>query len=245
MPSGGESRTKEIKAFWASCYVPSSGLGALTEEKWVVYLVNIMKRYLKLFIHGLHSRRLFLSFPHFPIFYFLVRKAWQVEMPSVARPFSSPWSLFRPAFPCIKILGVGLKRGACCDMPLWEGSVPQDAHTVCVCVCVCVSVVCTHSIMSDSLQPHGLVACQAPLSMRFFRQEYRSGLPFPCSGDLPDPGIEPVNPELAEDFLPFAPLDLQPPCAGEESYCWSPCVYIFTGYSAWPWSPEKGMQSSQ
>ena len=137
MPSGGESRTKEIKAFWASCYVPSSGLGALTEEKWVVYLVNIMKRYLKLFIHGLHSRRLFLSFPHFPIFYFLVRKAWQVEMPSVARPFSSPWSLFRPAFPCIKILGVGLKRGACCDMPLWEGSVPQDAHTVCVCVCVC------------------------------------------------------------------------------------------------------------
>ena len=33
------------------------------------------------------------------------------------------------------------------------------------------------------------VACQAPLSLRFPRQEYRSGLPFPSPGDLPDPGI--------------------------------------------------------
>ena len=35
------------------------------------------------------------------------------------------------------------------------------------------------------------VACQAPLSVRFFRQEYWSGLPFPSPGDLPDPGIKP------------------------------------------------------
>ena len=35
------------------------------------------------------------------------------------------------------------------------------------------------------------VAHQAPLSMKFSRQEYWSGLPFPTSGDLPDPGIEP------------------------------------------------------
>ena len=34
------------------------------------------------------------------------------------------------------------------------------------------------------------VACQAPLSMGFSRQEYRSGMPFPSSGDLPDPGVE-------------------------------------------------------
>ena len=34
------------------------------------------------------------------------------------------------------------------------------------------------------------VAYQAPLSMEFSRQEYWSGLPFPSSGDLPDPGIE-------------------------------------------------------
>jgi len=30
------------------------------------------------------------------------------------------------------------------------------------------------------------VACQAPLSMEFSRQEYWSGLPFPSPGDLPD-----------------------------------------------------------
>ena len=35
------------------------------------------------------------------------------------------------------------------------------------------------------------VACQAPLSMEFFRQEYWSGLPFPSPGDRPNPGIEP------------------------------------------------------
>ena len=34
------------------------------------------------------------------------------------------------------------------------------------------------------------VACQPPLSMGFPRQEYWSGLPFPSSGDLPNPGIE-------------------------------------------------------
>ena len=36
------------------------------------------------------------------------------------------------------------------------------------------------------------IACQAPLSMGFPRQEYWSRLPFPSSVYLPDPGIEPV-----------------------------------------------------
>ena len=40
------------------------------------------------------------------------------------------------------------------------------------------------------------IACQAPLSMRFSRQEYWSGLSFPSPGDLPDPGIEPRSPAL-------------------------------------------------
>ena len=46
------------------------------------------------------------------------------------------------------------------------------------------------------------VACQAPLSMGFSRQEYWSGLPFPSPGDLPDPGIEPESPALKTDSLP-------------------------------------------
>ena len=37
------------------------------------------------------------------------------------------------------------------------------------------------SIVFDSLWPHGLYFCQAPLSMGFPRQEYWSGLPFPTS----------------------------------------------------------------
>ena len=45
------------------------------------------------------------------------------------------------------------------------------------------------------------VACQAPLSMGFFRQEYWSGLPFHSPGALPDPGIEPLSPALAGGFF--------------------------------------------
>ena len=41
------------------------------------------------------------------------------------------------------------------------------------------------------------VARQAPMSIGFPREEYWSGLPFPSTGDLPDPGIEPVSPALA------------------------------------------------
>jgi len=45
------------------------------------------------------------------------------------------------------------------------------------------------------------VVLQAPLCMRFPIQEYRSGLPFPSPGDLPDPGIEPVSSALASGFF--------------------------------------------
>ena len=49
------------------------------------------------------------------------------------------------------------------------------------------------------------VACQAPLSMEFSRQEYWSGLPFPSPGDRPRPGIEPRSPALQADTLPSEP----------------------------------------
>ena len=37
------------------------------------------------------------------------------------------------------------------------------------------------------------VACQAPLSTGFSRQEYCSGLLRPAPEDLPDPGIKPIS----------------------------------------------------
>ena len=52
-----------------------------------------------------------------------------------------------------------------------------------------------------TLETPWTVACQAPLSMGFSRQEYESGLPFPSQGDLPNPGIEPRSPTPKMDSL--------------------------------------------
>ena len=72
---------------------------------------------------------------------------------------------------------------------------------VCVCVCVCAQ-------LPSCVWLFGIpwtVACQAPLSMGFSRQEYWSGFPFPPPGDLPHPGIEPRSPTLQVDSLPAEP----------------------------------------
>ena len=41
--------------------------------------------------------------------------------------------------------------------------------------------------------------------MGFPRQEYWSGLPFASPGDLPDPGIKPAFPVLADEFFTTEP----------------------------------------
>ena len=51
--------------------------------------------------------------------------------------------------------------------------------------------------MSNSATP--LAVAQTPVSIEFSRREYWNGLPFPSSGGLPDPGIEPSSPELQAD----------------------------------------------
>ena len=48
-------------------------------------------------------------------------------------------------------------------------------------------------------------ARQVPLSMRFSRQEYWRGLPFPFPGDRPNPGVEPRSLTLQVDSLPSEP----------------------------------------
>ena len=60
------------------------------------------------------------------------------------------------------------------------------------------------------------VACQVPLSMCFPMQEYWSGSSFPSLGDLPNPGIKPMSPELQADSLLLSHL-------GKSSLTWGMC----------------------
>ena len=65
----------------------------------------------------------------------------------------------------------------------------------------------SRSVLSDFATPW-TIAHQAPLSMRFSRQECWSGLPFSTPGDLPDPRIEHMSlgsPALAGGFFTAAP----------------------------------------
>ena len=71
-----------------------------------------------------------------------------------------------------------------------------------------------------------MIACQAPLSMEFSRQEYWKRLPFPTPGDLPYPRIKPVSPAfpaLAGRFFTTA----QPgkPIAYQESIKFFPSLF--------------------
>ena len=84
-------------------------------------------------------------------------------------------------------------------------------------------------VTSDSFATPWTAARQAPLSMRFPRQEYWSGFPFPSPGDLPDPGIEPVSPACQVDSLtaeprgkPFSWLRLSENCSPHCPKSWSP-----------------------
>ena len=93
-------------------------------------------------------------------------------------------------------------------------------HMVNVCVCLCniKSHLSYMVIISSAFQQYFFlllscfshvqlferqltIAYQATLSMEFFQQEYRSGLPWPPPGYLSNPGIEPTSPALQVDSL--------------------------------------------
>ena len=59
------------------------------------------------------------------------------------------------------------------------------------CFIAYISYVC--SVGSNLFAAPKTVACQAPLSGEFSRQEHWSGLPFPPPGDRPHPGIKPES----------------------------------------------------
>ena len=64
------------------------------------------------------------------------------------------------------------------------------------------------SVVSQLFVTPWTLAHQAPLSMRFSRQEDWSGLPCPPPGNPPDPGIKSASPSLLHwqaGSLPLAP----------------------------------------
>ena len=58
----------------------------------------------------------------------------------------------------------------------------------------------SHEVTSNSCDPMDYSLPGSSVH-GFSRLEYRSGLPFPSPGDLPDPGNEPRSPALQADFL--------------------------------------------
>ena len=86
--------------------------------------------------------------------------------------------------------------------------------------------------MSNSFAIPWTVACQAPLSMGFPRQEYWSGLPFPFPGDLPNTGIKPMSPKLVDGFFP-----IEPPGKSKDFRLCSQSVGLFFSSFSHVWVP--------
>ena len=123
---------------------------------------------------------------------------------------------------------------------------PSVCVSVCVCVCVCVYVrACAHALAQSCLTLSNPRECspQAPLSMKFSRQEYWSVLLFPIPRDLPKSGIKPmslVSPALAGRFFTTEPETKSISKRGLKGItCWLKSrvswetegkIYIFTRY---------------
>ena len=122
-------------------------------------------------------------------------------------------SLFRPIGTGIDVARWGRKGGLgsqscweiadCGSKQVWpntrclELSYYIDAYSLCGCMPSHFS--CVWLFVTIWTVSH-----QAPLSMGFSRQEYRSGLPCPPPGGLPNPGIKPrslKSPALASGFF--------------------------------------------
>ena len=80
------------------------------------------------------------------------------------------------------------------DLSMREGV--EISNYVCKLIYFSYCAVLSHSVMSDSLLPHGLLPTRLLCPWRFSRQEYWSGLPCPPPGYLPNSGTEPGSPTL-------------------------------------------------
>ena len=116
----------------------------------------------------------------------------------------------------------------CQNMPIFINTFEFDFYLKNLNTYGCVLSCFSHVWLCETLWT---VACQAPLSMGFSRQEYWSGLPFPPPGDFPNPGIESVSlmsPALAGRFFTTGAT------WGAEDYTW--VILITPGKCALSWS---------
>ena len=89
----------------------------------------------------------------------------------------------------------------------------------------------------------GTIACQAPLSMGFSRQEYWHRIPCPPPGNLPDPGMNPeslMSPALAGGFFTTSAIWLQFTSSGSTLNS----SYLAISTTSVP-SSNKGLNSSK
>ena len=84
-------------------------------------------------------------------------------------------------------------------------SASSELDTLCASLTVSFSklLLFSRSVMCYTFVTPWTVACQAPLSVEFSRQEYWSGLPFPSSGNISNPGIKPMFPAFSKWYSGF------------------------------------------
>ena len=139
-----------------------------------------------------------------------------------------PWqetSCFSPlSFNVVRTLALpGLSKGR---NPCWchhslPPQMPEQMRSMHVCAkSACVLSHFSHTRLCVTLWT---AARQAPLSVRFSRQKYWSGLPCPPPENLPDPGIEPaslMSPTLAGRFYTTSTVSVL------HLICWD-CLRLF------------------
>ena len=89
------------------------------------------------------------------------------------------------------------------------------------------------------------VACEAPPSMGFSRQEYWSGLSFPPPGDLPDPGIKPKSlkaPALQAGSLPLSHQGIEHSINARKGYSKAHHSFLFQSSDSQSCNPTEALK---
>ena len=133
---------------------------------------------------------------------FSIKNVWQVQkqnQKSCVACTQGKWrkTVWKPWMPCFRMwtlfpqpmerqqrLFLNKGNGVICALEQWNDPATLGWG----------NTVLSHSIMSDSLQPHGLWSARLLYPWGFSRQQCWSGLPWPSPEDLPNPGIKPTSP---------------------------------------------------